>query len=83
MARGYGERTGMDVWYPIYPPITEVNITITLKVLYETYSKMFKKYGAEHIAIVGNSMGGLFAAGRRAGYRRRLGKGYTYIFNRK
>lgn len=63
MARGYGDRTGMDVWYPIYPPITEVNITITLKVLYQTYCKMVKKYGAEHIAIVGDSMGGLFAAG--------------------
>lgn len=63
MARGYGDRTGMDVWYPIYPPITEVNITTTLKVIYETYCKMVEKYGGEHIAIVGDSMGGLFAAG--------------------
>lgn len=63
MARGYGDRTGMDVWYPIYPPITEVNITITINMLCETYCKMVKKYGAEHIAIVGDSMGGLFAAG--------------------
>ena len=63
MARGYGDRTGMDVWYPIYPPITEVNITVTISVLYDTYCKMVKKYGAENIAIVGDSMGGLFAAG--------------------
>ena len=62
MAREYGDRTGMDVWYPIYPPITEVNIKITINMLYETYCKMVKKYGAEQIAIVGDSMGGLFAA---------------------
>jgi len=63
MARGYGDRTGMDVWYPIYPPITEVNITVTISVLYEVYRTMVKRYGAENIAIVGDSMGGLFAAG--------------------
>ena len=63
MARHYGDWTGMDVWYPIYPPITEVNITVTISVLYDTYCKMVKKYGAENIAIVGDSMGGMFAAG--------------------
>lgn len=62
MARRYADQTGMDVWYPIYPPITEVNITVTISVLYDTYHKMTKKYGAENIAIVGDSMGGLFAA---------------------
>lgn len=63
MARRYGDRTGMDVWYPIYPPITEVNITVTISVLCDTYCRMVKKYGAENIAIVGDSLGGLFAAG--------------------
>lgn len=63
MARRYGDLTGMDVWCPIYPPITEVNITVTISVLYETYRAMAKRYGAENIAIVGDSMGGLFAAG--------------------
>lgn len=63
MARLYGDRTGMDVWYPVYPPITEVNITVTISVLYHTYHAMVKKYGAENIAIVGDSMGGMFAAG--------------------
>ena len=63
IARCYGDRTGMDIWYPVYPPITEVNITVTISVLYETYRTMVRKYGAENIAIVGDSMGGLFAAG--------------------
>lgn len=63
MARFYGNETGMDVWYPIYPPITAVNITVTLAVLYDTYCKMEKRYGAENIAIVGDSMGGLYGAG--------------------
>ena len=63
MARRYGDRTGMDVWYPIYPPITEVNIMVTISVLCDTYCRMVKKYGAENIAIVGDSLGGLFAAG--------------------
>ena len=63
IARCYGDRTGMDVWYPVYPPITEANITLTISVLYETYHRMVKKYGSENIAIVGDSMGGLLAAG--------------------
>lgn len=62
IARCYGDKTGMDVWYPIYPPITEVNITVTISVLCDTYCKMVKKYSAENIAVVGDSMGGLFAA---------------------
>ena len=63
MARAYADRTGMEVWYPIYPPITEVNITVTLAVLYDTYCAMVRRYGAENLAIVGDSMGGLLAAG--------------------
>lgn len=63
MARRYGDQTGMAVWYPIYPPITEVNITVTISVLYDTYCTMVKKYGAENIVVIGDSMGGLFAAG--------------------
>ena len=62
MARCYGDRTGMEVWYPIYPPITQVNITVTIAVLYDVYCTMVKRYGAQNIAIVGDSMGGLFAA---------------------
>jgi len=63
IARCYADRTGMDVWYPIYPPISAVNITVTLSVLYDTYHAMTMQYGADNIAVVGDSMGGLFAAG--------------------
>ena len=63
MARRYSDLTGMDVRYPIYPPITDVNVTVTVSVLCDVYCKMVKKYGAENIAIVGDSMGGMFAAG--------------------
>ena len=63
MARRYSDLTGMDVWYPIYPPITDVNVTVTVSGLCDVYCKMVKKYGAENIAIVGDSMGGMFAAG--------------------
>ena len=62
IARRLGDQTGMDIWYPIYPPITEVNITVTISVLYDTYHAMVKKYGAKNIAVVGDSMGGMFAA---------------------
>lgn len=48
MARYYGDRTGMDVWYPVYPPITEVNITVTTAVLCDVYDAMVKKRRAEH-----------------------------------
>lgn len=59
IARGYAERTGMDIWYPIYPSISEVNITKTIDVLYAVYCKMLKKYTANNVAIVGDSFGGL------------------------
>lgn len=61
IARGYANRTGMDIWYPIYPPITEVSITKTIEVIYQMYRQMIKKYNAEKIAIVGGSFGGFFA----------------------
>lgn len=61
IARGYADRTGMDIWYPIYPSISEVNITKTIDVLYAVYRKMLKKYTANNVAIVGDSFGGLFA----------------------
>lgn len=61
IARGYANRTGIDVWYSIYPPITEVPVTKTIEVIYQMYRQMTKKYNAEKIAIVGGSFGGFFA----------------------
>lgn len=61
VARGYSMRTGMDVWYPIYPSATEVPITKSIEVIYAMYRKMTMKYGADKIALMGCSFGGQFA----------------------
>ena len=61
VARGYMNRTDKDVWYPIYPSATEVSIMESIRICYETYRRMVKKYGAEHIAVVGGSFGGYYA----------------------
>ncbi|MBQ3692329.1 MAG: alpha/beta hydrolase fold domain-containing protein [Clostridia bacterium] len=57
----YADRTGLDVWYPIYPSVSEVNITKSIDVLYDIYSKMTEIYNHKKIAIVGLSFGGSFA----------------------
>ena len=57
----YADRTGLDVWYPIYPSVSEVNITKSIDVLYNIYVKMTERYNHEKIAIVGLSFGGSFA----------------------
>ena len=61
IARGYMNRTDKDVWYPIYPSATEVSIMESIRICYETYRRMVKKYSAEHIAVVGGSFGGYYA----------------------
>ena len=54
-------RTGLPAWYPIYPSITEVNITKSIDVLYGVYRKMTERYASEKIVVVGLSFGGTFA----------------------
>ena len=61
IARNFGKRIGVDVWYPIYPSVTEVPITKSIDVIYRTYRKMIKIYGGENIAVIGGAIGGLFA----------------------
>lgn len=61
VAKRYADCTGMDVWYPIYPSVTEVPITQSIDVIYAMYRKMVRKYGAEKIALMGCSFGGQFA----------------------
>ncbi|MBR2736992.1 MAG: alpha/beta hydrolase [Firmicutes bacterium] len=61
IARGYGKKAGVDVWYSIYPSITEVPITRTIDVIYRTFRKMAKIYGGQNIAVIGGSMGAFFA----------------------
>ena len=57
----YADKTGLDVWYPIYPSVSEVNITKSIDVLYNVYAEMTKRYNHKKIAIVGLSFGGSFA----------------------
>ena len=61
IARGYMNRTGKELWYPIYPSATEVPIMQSIKICYETYLKMAEEYRPDHVAIIGGSFGGYFA----------------------
>ena len=60
-ARNYGKQTGADVFYPIYPPFTNVSVPVTADFIYEAYKNVAKKYGAENTAVVGSSYGGFLA----------------------
>ena len=60
-ARRYGKRAGMDVFYPIYPPFTEASPARTADLIFDMYRSMVKEYGAEMVAVVGGSYGGLLA----------------------
>lgn len=60
-ARNYGKQTGADVFYPIYPPFTEVPVAKTADLIYEVYKTVAEKYGAKNIAVVGGSYGGFLA----------------------
>lgn len=61
IARNYGKRSEMDVWYPIYPSIMEAPLRNIIDVIYEMYHEMVMLYGAKNCAVVGGSMGGFFA----------------------
>ncbi|MBR1759215.1 MAG: alpha/beta hydrolase fold domain-containing protein [Lachnospiraceae bacterium] len=61
IARGYGKQTSADVFYPIYPPFTEVPVVETIDLIYEFYKAVENKYGAGNIAVVGGSYGGFLA----------------------
>lgn len=61
LARTYGKRAGMDVFYPLYPPFTEASPVRTAELILAVYRKMAKKYGADKVAVIGNSYGGLLA----------------------
>ena len=60
-ARTYGKRAGMDVFYPLYPPFTEETPVETAELILAVYRKIIKKYGADKVAVVANSYGGLLA----------------------
>lgn len=58
VARGYADHTGYDIFYPVYPSVSEVSLLTSIEVLYKVYSKIIQKYGAENTVIVGTSFGG-------------------------
>ena len=60
-ARTYGKRTGMDVYYPIYPPFTEASPAVTADLILKVYLDIVKKYGPGKVAVIGGSYGGFLA----------------------
>ena len=60
-ARNYGKQTGADVFYPIYPPFTEVSVPVTAELIYEMYRTVAARFGAENTVVVGGSYGGFLA----------------------
>ena len=60
-ARTYGKQAGADVFYPLYPPFTEASPVETADLILEVYRTIVKRYGADNIAVIGNSYGGFLA----------------------
>ena len=60
-ARNYGRRAGADVFYPIYPPFSETPVPVTADLIYEVYTTVAQRYGAENVSVVGGSYGGFLA----------------------
>ena len=57
-ARNYGKQTGLDVFYPIYPPFTEVSVTETADMIYQVYRELAGKYSPGNLIVLGESYGG-------------------------
>ena len=61
MAVRYAVDAGVNVWYPVYPSISEACVTDGLAYLAGIYRRMLEKYDAAKIAVSGVSMGGFYA----------------------
>lgn len=61
MAVNYAIAAGTEVWYPVYPSMTEVSIEDTVSYLVEIYRKMTERFSPEKIVLAGTSMGGQYA----------------------
>jgi len=61
MAVRYAVDTGVEVWYPVYPSMTERPIPDVVEYLHSIYRRMLEKYKPEKIAWFGVSMGGFYA----------------------
>lgn len=63
VARGYANHMGMDVWYPLFPSVTQAAAQDIVEMIYRIYRKMTSKYGSSNIALIGTSFGGTFGFG--------------------
>lgn len=57
------DRTGCDVWFPMYPLCTDHCITETYEMVYECYRQLIERYGAGNVSTCGFSSGGALAIG--------------------
>lgn len=61
MAVRYAVDSKTEVWYPVYPSMTERPIPETVEYLYNIYKRMLERYEPKKIAWSGVSMGGYYA----------------------
>lgn len=61
MAVRYAVDTGVEVWYPVYPSMTEKPVPDVVDYLCGIYRRMLERYAPERIALSGVSMGGFYA----------------------
>ncbi|MBQ9155884.1 MAG: alpha/beta hydrolase [Eubacterium sp.] len=61
MAISYAAAAGTEVWYPVYPAVTEVSLEETVAYLADIYRKMTERFSPDKIVLSGVSMGGFFA----------------------
>ena len=57
------QKTGRDVWFPMYPLCTEHCITDAYEMAYECYRQMTELYGGGNVSTCGFSSGGALAIG--------------------
>ena len=57
------EKTGCDIWFPMYPLCTDCCITESYDMVYECYRQMIEIYGAGNVSTCGFSSGGALALG--------------------
>lgn len=61
MAIRYAIDTGTEVWYPVYPSMTEVAVSESIAYLTQIYQRMTQQYQPKKIILSGVSMGGYYA----------------------
>ena len=57
------QKTGCDVWFPIYPLCIDHCIIDSFEMIFECYRQMINQYGANNVSTCGFSSGGALALG--------------------